>query len=98
MKRRIDAGLKLEAEELDKTLDTEITNDLEKNFVDEGHKTENEGNDVANNRKTEDAAQQFSNQVEDLAQQGKNVSLDHNGNELEDELNELKDNLFGTFD
>ena len=87
-------NLKLKAEELNKTLDTKVADDIEKNSVDKLHNKDNKLEDISDNRKTEDAAQQFSDQIEDLAQKRKDFILDHKGNKLEDELNELEDNLF----
>jgi len=60
--------LKLKAEDLDKTLDAKIADDVEKKFVDERHNTDNEINEASENRKTEDAVQQLSDQIKDLAQ------------------------------
>jgi len=86
----MDEDSNLEAENLKEALNTELLDEIKKDLIDERHNAGNEANESGNNVEAKDAGQQLGNEVEDVAQERKEFTLDRDGNNLEDELDELK--------
>jgi len=82
--------LNANAKDLKKVGDLKLDDDRDENFINE---PDDKANNLAHERNDDrqNTRQQLGEQVEDLAQKGKNVSLYDRGNEAEDELDEFED-------